>query len=161
MKTLVIVRHAKSSWDYEVSDRDRPLKERGIQDAYLVSNELKKLDLTVDAVFSSPANRALQTCTIFLNQIGVNFNKLKVTPEMYDFGGESVLHLLRSLNNNLHTVMVFGHNYALTSIANLLGDKRIDNVTTSGVVVINFKETDWNKIGKGITKNSIFPKDLR
>lgn len=161
MKTLIIVRHAKSSWDYDVNDKDRPLKERGINDAYLVANEVKKFGSEVEAVYSSPANRALHTCLIFLRTMGVSLEKLALSEAMYDFSGESVMHLVRALPNNLQTVMIFGHNYALTSVANILGSKIIDNVTTSGTVVIKFDIENWNDLGKGTTTHCIFPKQLR
>ena len=69
MKKLTLIRHGKSSWNYDVSDRDRPLLERGINDAYLVASALK--EPVVDAVFSSPANRALHTCNIFLRVLNI------------------------------------------------------------------------------------------
>ena len=75
MKTVLFVRHGKSSWDYEVNDRDRPLKERGVNDAYAVSSEFKKMEIAVDFVYSSPANRALHTAVIFSR----NFQRLLFT----------------------------------------------------------------------------------
>jgi phosphohistidine phosphatase len=64
MKTITLVRHAKSSWEYDVNDKERPLKKRGFKDANLVSMAFKKRGLEMDWVFSSPANRALSTCMI-------------------------------------------------------------------------------------------------
>ncbi len=161
MKTLIFVRHAKSSWDYQVSDRDRPLKERGIRDAHVVATHLSTSFNGVDAVFSSPANRALHTCMIFTRILNIPLHQVKLTEAMYDFGGESVSHLIRGLDNNIHKVMVFGHNYALTSLVNILGDKSVKNVTTSGVVIISFDVDNWNQLRKGTTKEVIFPKHLR
>ena len=80
---------------------------------------------------------------------------------MYDFGGESVLALLRSLDNRYESVAVFGHNHALTSLSNIFGNKAIDNLPTSGVVVIHFKVEDWARIERGQTELMIFPKQLR
>ncbi len=161
MKRLILVRHAKSSWNYEVGDKDRPLKERGINDAYLVANHLSKKGYNIEAVFSSPANRALHTCIIFLRTLGVDFNVLTVTNNLYDFSGGSVLNFIKSLDNSLQTVMIFGHNHAFTSVANQLGNEYIDNVTTSGTVVIDFDEDNWENITKGKTNQIIFPKHLK
>ena len=161
MKTLILVRHGKSSWDYQVNDQDRPLKERGINDGHLVGAEMKSKHLAIDAVFSSPANRALHTCMIVLRKLGLPFNKLEITTELYDFSGEDVLRFVRNLDNKYQTVLIFGHNYAFTHVANSLGNISIDNVPTTGMVQFNFKEDRWDAITKGITEQTIFPKQLK
>ena len=78
-KHIIFVRHGKSSWELEVNDKDRPLKERGIKDAHLVAQEMKSLDLDIDAVFSSPANRALHTCMIIMRRLELDLGLVKVT----------------------------------------------------------------------------------
>ncbi len=161
MKTLIIVRHAKSSWDYAVDDKDRPLMERGINDAHRVSQHLKDTLPVPSAIFSSMANRALHTCMIFMRNLGLDYNDLQITPEMYDFSGGQVMQLLHGLGNSHDTVMVFGHNYALTSLFNALGDKHIDNLPTSGVAMIDFEVSTWSEIGVGTNKLLVFPKQLR
>ena len=84
MKQLTIVRHAKSSWNYQVSDKDRPLLERGINDALLVAQSIKDF-IQPDAVFSSPAIRALHTCMIFMRSLHIKDSKLCITEKLYDF----------------------------------------------------------------------------
>lgn len=161
MKTLILVRHGKSSWEYSVNDKDRPLKERGINDAHLVSTNFVTQDLKIDAIFSSPANRALHTCMIFLRQMHFNLEEFQVTRLLYDFSGDYVLQFIKELNNDLETVMIFGHNHAFTHIANSLGNTYIDNVPTTGLVVLEFDTDDWSKVSKGKTKQTIFPKQLK
>lgn len=161
MKQLILMRHGKSSWDYDVSDKDRPLKERGINDAHLVSSEFRKMNHNIDFAFSSPANRALHTSMIFLRGQEFNLGKFRVTESLYDFSGSSVEHFVHRLDNNVRTVAVFGHNYAFTSLVNAWGDKYIENVPTSGLVFISFNENDWSNISKGTTKEIIFPKHLK
>lgn len=160
-KKLTLIRHAKSSWEFNVSDEKRPLKNKGIIDAGKVASHLKEIIEKPDVVFSSPANRALSTCNIFLSSLGVNKDKLKIVNELYDFDGEKVMDFIKSLNNQYQNVMIFGHNHAFTSISNIFGDKIIDNLPTSGVVVINFDTNDWKKINKGQTKLMVFPKQLK
>jgi len=155
MKKLILVRHGKSSWEYAVGDRDRPLAERGINDALLVSGKV------LSAMFSSPANRALHTATIFVRQLNFSFEKLKIENELYDFSGDEVLKFIRNLKNELDMVMIFGHNHAFTHIANSLGNTYIENVPTSGLVQLEFDVDDWSKVTKGITAQTIFPKQLR
>lgn len=161
MKHLILVRHGKSSWEYTVGDKDRPLKERGISDALLVSEALKKQELKIDFVFSSPANRALHTGMIFLRQLEYDFSNFQITNALYDFSGESAIEFIKNLDNKLETVLVFGHNYAFTHIANSLGNSYIENVPTSGLVHLSFNENSWSSIIKGTTKQIIFPKQLR
>lgn len=161
MKNLILVRHGKSSWDYSVSDKDRPLQERGINDALLVSDIFQKKKIAVDAVFSSPANRALHTCMIFLRQIDFSFEDFKVVKNLYDFSGDSDLEFIKKLDKSLNTVMIFGHNHAFTFLANSLGNTYIDNVPTSGLVHIQFDTKSWNNITQGNTIQTIFPKEYR
>ncbi len=161
MKKLILVRHGKSSWDYRVHDKDRPLKERGINDAHLVASEFKSHGVTIDAVFSSPGIRALHTCMIFLRELNFPFQKLQVTNALYDFSGHDIQEFIKKMDNSLSTVMIFGHNYAFTNIANSLGNKHIDNVPTSGLVQLQFDSDDWISIANGTTIQTIFPKQLR
>ncbi|UGU15836.1 histidine phosphatase family protein [Sinomicrobium kalidii] len=161
MKQLTIIRHAKSSWEYSVGDGDRPLKERGITDAGLVSSHIKGKIPVPDVVFSSPANRALHTCTIFLKNLEIPFARLRLTEMLYDFSGNSVERFLRKLDNSYENVMIFGHNHAFTAVSNNFGDKYIENLPTSGMVHITFRTANWAEIEKGTTDLMVFPKHLR
>ncbi|WP_425237813.1 SixA phosphatase family protein [Ulvibacterium sp.] len=161
MKTLILVRHGKSSWEYSVDDKDRPLNERGINDGHLVSSAFHSRDMGIDAIFSSPASRALHTCLIFLRQLDFPFAKFELSEMLYDFSGDDVLEFVQGLDDNLKTVMIFGHNHAFTHIANSLGNSYIDNVPTSGLVHLEFQTDQWASVEKGITVQTIFPKDLK
>ncbi|MEO1012958.1 MAG: histidine phosphatase family protein [Bacteroidota bacterium] len=161
MKRLILVRHGKSSWEYSVGDKDRPLTERGINDGHLVSSVLRSKDLTIDAVFSSPANRALHTCMIFLRTLDFPFARFTLSDRLYDFSGDSVFSLLRDMDDPLETVLFFGHNHAFTHLANSLGNSYIENVPTSGLVHLEFNVNHWKSVEKGTTVQTIFPKLLR
>lgn len=161
MKTLLFVRHGKSSWEYQVSDQDRPLKERGIADAHLVSTHLKGLNYQIDGCVSSPANRALHTGMIFLRNLNFDLNTFQVIRELYDFSGESVLNVIKGMDDSLETVLLFGHNYAFTSLVNMLGDDYIENLPTSGMAILEFDLAHWKDLKKGKTKHIVFPKELR
>ncbi|KAB5485656.1 MULTISPECIES: SixA phosphatase family protein [Flagellimonas] len=161
MKQLILMRHAKSSWDYEVSDKDRPLLQRGINDAHLVSKTFKAHAPKLDFIYSSPAIRALHTSMIFVRNFDYDLAHFRVDKSLYDFSGDSVQRFVEQLDNGLETVALFGHNYAFTSLANAWGDQYIDNVPTAGLVHITFGVDDWSKISKGTTKQMVFPKQLR
>jgi phosphohistidine phosphatase len=161
MKTLILVRHGKSSWEYEVSDKDRPLKERGINDAHLVGRHFSAQAVGIDAAFSSPACRALHTAMIVLREFDYELSNFRVTENLYDFSGSGVADFVHDLDDRWAKVIIFGHNYAFTNIANQWGNRAIDNVPTSGLVELTFNSDRWSDLQKGSTKQVLFPKQLR
>ncbi|WP_163514915.1 SixA phosphatase family protein [Gelidibacter japonicus] len=161
MKTIVLTRHAKSSWDHDVSDLKRPLSKRGFTDANLVSKSFGTYSVIFDAIYSSPANRALTTCQIFMDNLGLDPELLTIDKQLYDFGGNQVRRFIKSLDDNLETVMLFGHNHAFTSLANSFGDADIDNLPTSGLVMIEFEVDQWQHVSQGETKLFLRPKDFK
>ena len=161
MKKLTLVRHGKSSWDYNVPDIERPLTNRGIKDALLVAQAFSKKENTPEVFFSSPANRALSTCKIFINQFKVLENTIKIDHNLYDFEGNQVISFIKNLPNTMHSVMIFGHNHAFTSITNIYGDRYIDNLPTCGLVNFHFDIADWTSLKPGITNRMIIPKAIK
>ena len=93
MKQIILMRHGKSSWDYDVSDKDRPLKERGINDAHMVAKTFGLHAPSIDFIYSSPANRALHTSMIFVRNLEFDLSKFNVTNQLYDFSGNSESNL--------------------------------------------------------------------
>jgi len=161
MKSIVFIRHAKSSWEQDLTDLKRPLSSRGITDANLVSNAFGYFDFYPDIIFSSPANRALSTCKIFMENLHYPDSLLRIEEQIYDFGGNRVFRFIKSLDTTQNKVMIFGHNHAFTELTNSLGNQSLDNLPTSGVVKINFDISSWQDIQKGKTELILKPKDLR
>jgi phosphohistidine phosphatase len=161
MKTITLVRHGKSSWEYDVSDAERPLKLRGKKDAKLVANQFIKNNLIPKNVYSSPAKRALETCKIFVNELDLSENSITIEESLYDFGGENVVNFIKSLSDDINNVIIFGHNHAFTSITNIFGDRFIDNLPTSGLVKLNFEINNWKDLQKGKTELIIIPRELK
>jgi len=161
MKKLILVRHAKSSWKYNLGDIDRPLKSRGVIDAYNVSKEFKTSSFNVDVVYSSPAARAKKTSEIFSETIGMLGDRTEIVDKLYDFGGENLVNFIKLIDNKYDDVMIFGHNHAMTAFANDFGSIYIDNVPTCGLVVIEFDINTWVDLKPGKTIKIIFPKELR
>ncbi|PCJ93244.1 MAG: histidine phosphatase family protein [Flavobacteriaceae bacterium] len=160
MKHLILIRHGKSSWDYNVDDKDRPLKERGIVDAHLVASKFSSQNIEINAVFSSPAIRALHTCSIFLRELDIPFATLEVHEALYDFSGDGIVPFVKNLPNNLNKVLLFGHNNAFTNVVNTWGNQYIENVVTSGLVHLSFNVDAWQDVSKGNTEQTMFPKQL-
>lgn len=161
MKTIVLVRHAKSSWDHDVSDLNRPLSMRGFTDAELVAKAFKNYNYNPEAIYSSPAKRALTTCQLFMDTLGLEKKLLTLDPQLYDFGGNQVRRFINSLEDDLEKIMIFGHNHAFTSLANSFGDIDIDNLPTSGLVMIEFNVNQWEQVSQGETKLILKPKDFK
>ena len=161
MKTITIVRHAKSSWKYDVSDIERPLKNRGIADVITVSEDFKRKYSHPEVVFSSPAKRAFDTCNIFLEKIDFSYKNLHISSQLYDFSGNNLIDFIKSLDDDFNNVMIFGHNHAMTHFVNTYGDNYIDNLPTSGLAIFEFDIDNWKDLKPGKTIEIIIPKNLR
>ena len=161
MKTLYLVRHAKSSWKHNVDDHERPLKGRGERDGVLVSRFVKQSVLPPQKIISSDAVRALTTAQFFKEAFEVIDANFETNSELYDFSGQNVMRIIKSLPKELDIVMIVGHNHAFTSVANMLGNRYIDNVPTCGFVMLEFDEKKWNDITTGKTVKTVFPRDLK
>ncbi len=155
------MRHAKSSWDFELPDDKRPLNQRGLNDASLMAKELIDLIKPIDQVWSSPAKRAHTTAQIVVDHLKINDEVFRIQEDLYDFEGNKVLDLIKNCNDKIDTLMIFGHNHAFTSLVNFLGDKRIDNLPTAGFAEIEFDVDQWKNIVVGKTLLIRYPKMIR
>ncbi len=161
MKNLILIRHAKSSWDAPLKDIDRTLENRGIKDAHLVAiNSISFIPKTF-LIYSSPAKRAAETAMIFAQNLSYPIDEIIFKNELYTFDEKQLEDFIKNLNNINENVIIFGHNEAITNFVNKFGDVLIDNVATSGFVSIKFDITNWNTLIKGKTSKIIFPKDLK
>ncbi|GHC63569.1 SixA phosphatase family protein [Ulvibacter litoralis] len=161
MKTLYMVRHAKSSWEYDVIDHQRPLKDKGKNDAMAVSEEVKTSIIPPQKMISSDAVRALTTAHYFKDALEISDADFSTNHDLYDFSGQNVMRIIKGLDNSLDRVMLFGHNHAFTSIANMLGSIPIENVPTCGFFMIEFDTDTWSEIKTGKTVRTIFPRDVK
>lgn len=161
MKQLILVRHAKSSWEVPLKDFDRPLNSKGIQDAHLVSSHIGDQIPKTFLVWSSPAKRAAETAFIFAQNISFPVESIVFKDDLYTFDEINLEKIIKSCYNESDHLIVFGHNEAITNFANKFGDVFIDNVCTSGFVNIIFEQNSWSSIEKGVTKKVIFPRDLK
>lgn len=161
MKTLYMVRHAKSSWKHDVIDQQRPLKSRGKNDSLLVSNHIKDSIEPPQLLITSDATRAHATALYFKDALQLKDEQFTLTHDLYDFSGQGVMRLIKALDDSLDRVMIVGHNHAFTSVANMLGNDYIDNIPTCGFVMINFDADSWKEITTGKTVQTVFPRDLK
>jgi phosphohistidine phosphatase len=156
MKTLYLARHAKSSWKQtELNDIDRPLNKRGKQNAPLMGKVLKEKEVRPELILTSPAKRARKTSYIISEQIGYPKNEIISDENIYEASTNVLMELVHNLDKKLSSVMIFGHNPALTMFNNYLSDIYIDNIPTAGISAIQF-DTDWNNIETGMGKSIFF-----
>lgn len=161
MKKLILVRHGKSSWEKDLPDEERPLKKRAYKDADVVIEAFKNFSNESNTLWSSYAVRALTTAKIFKESLGVQDEDFEVKNSLYTFNAFQLLKTITTCDDSVKSLMIFGHNPALTHIANQLGDHEFDNVPTTGLVVLEFETDSWNDLKDGKTILYLFPKNLR
>ena len=162
MKTLYIVRHAKSSWQYDgIKDIDRPLKKRGINDAYLISKILKKKIDCPNIFVSSSANRALHTAMIFSYTFKYPLANLKISKELYSFSDGYLIKTVKALDDGFDSAIIFSHDHGINTFVNTFGETPIAHVPTCGVIGIQFDDKYWKNIKKGKTFLTEFPKSYK
>jgi phosphohistidine phosphatase len=145
MKTLYIVRHAKSGWEHGVTtDFDRTLSERGMRTAPLMASVLKEKKVMPDLVISSPANRAITTAKLFCDVLDYPDNLIQQKFELYEGETGALLDTIREIPDSCRTAMIFGHNPSLLEFANLFSGKNLDSLAPCGVVRIDLYVRCWS-----------------
>ncbi len=160
MKNLILIRHAKSSWNAPLKDIDRPLTKSGILAAHQVATAVANLMPKTYLIWCSMAKRTTETAIIFAQNFSFPIDNIHIIPELYTF---DVLDLEKSIKNcgdQFDNLVVFGHNQAITDFVNKFGNQYIDNVPTAGFVGIQFESHSWKSIANGTTENIIFPEKL-
>jgi phosphohistidine phosphatase len=148
MKTLSLVRHAKSSWkDPTLADRDRPLNKRGKRDAPRMGKRLARTGTRPDLLISSPAVRAWTTAETIAAEIGYPIDRIKVEERIYLGGTSALMAMIRDLDDSLDHVMMFGHNPDVTELVNALTGSDLQNVPTCGIAHIELASDSWSDLG--------------
>ena len=157
MKTIYLVRHAKSSWKYpNLDDFERPLNKRGRKSAPFMGTILKKLKVAPDLIVSSPANRAAMTARIIADKISYPLDNIRYSESMYEFSANALIDVVEHLDDGVNKAMLVGHNPALTDMANYIGNKPISNIPTSGVFCVELHISSWKKINEHCGKLKFF-----
>jgi len=156
-KELLILRHAKSSWDEpDKEDIDRALISRGVNDAIFMAKRLKKHFGELDLIITSPANRAVHTTLIFCRVANFPLEKVQINYDVYESSESTLIKIIKNTSDDLNKIMIVGHNPTLTYFVNNFIDKPIDNIPTTGIVGITFTMSSWNEISKSKLKSSFF-----
>lgn len=148
MKTLYLVRHAKSSWNIDtIADMDRPLNERGYTDAQAMAKRMKKKGHP-GVLVSSPAIRAVSTALIFSRILETSPSAIQLHSLLYDTGPRQYLQVISALPDEHASAYIFGHNPVITETANMLAGTHLIDMATTGIVGIEFEVMTWKKVNE-------------
>ncbi|MEM7550241.1 MAG: histidine phosphatase family protein [Bacteroidota bacterium] len=158
MKYLYIVRHAKSSWDFpHLSDHDRPLNKRGKRNAPEMGERLLSKSIIPDLMISSTAKRAYKTAFKIAEKLSYKEDNIILTKRLYHADVSDIVEVLSiDQNEQLESIMIFGHNPGLTYFSNWVSGESIDNVPTAGVVAVELPIVSWRDLREGSGKLIFF-----
>lgn len=145
MRILTLVRHAKSSWQNStLSDRERPLNERGEQDAPMMGKRIVAAGIRPSLIISSPAVRAWTTAKIVAQELAYPSEFLQREDGLYLASLDQLLDVLVAQDAEFNNLLLVGHNPGLTTFANYLVPGVTSNLPTAGVIAVRFEQPDWN-----------------
>ena len=149
MKSLLLIRHAKSSWDNPMqNDFDRPLNARGLKDAPMMAQRLLDRKIKIDAFFSSPAIRAKQTCSLFMQAFKVDETIMQLQSQLYLAAPDVLMQTIISMPTSISSAAIFSHNNGITEFANTLTSTGIDNMPTCSVFAVKADTDNWKDFAK-------------
>ncbi len=164
MKELLLIRHAKSSWDYpHLSDEERPLNARGKRDGPFMASYIRAQGILPSHLISSPARRAFNTAEFFAEEFQAEDVELYRETDLY-FGSEGDwLHIINALDESVQLPAFFSHNPTITYFANRFTENWIDNVPTCGIIHLQSSADKWDELyfDNTVIRNIFFPKRVR
>lgn len=148
MRTLLLARHAKSSWNQDaVSDFERCLNHRGESDAPLMASYLKQCGYLVHQIITSDAVRAMATANEYKKAL-LPEKDMITHHDLYLASQPEIVQIAQSLCSQDNTVMLVGHNPGMTQALNYFTQSNIDNMPTCSVAIIQFDVMEWQDIKK-------------
>jgi phosphohistidine phosphatase len=144
MKTLLLIRHAKSSWnDPSLADFERTLNERGKRDAPAMAKKIHHRNIAIDLFVSSPAKRAKKTAESFMDEYDIKEKDLVISPSLYEGSTKNFYAVVEDLQNENNVVALFAHNPGITDFINSLECYPVYEMPTCGVFAIKIKTKNW------------------
>lgn len=162
MKTLFVLRHAKSSWnDSAMTDFERPLNERGFRAAPLIGETMKRNGFLPELIVSSPAKRAAQTAELIKKSAEIN-GEIRFDKRIYEADSANLLEVLAEQNNLTKSVLLIGHNPGLEHLIYVLTGE-MHPMPTAALAVIDLETSVWSelKVSNGNLRTLIRPKELK
>lgn len=161
MKTLYIIRHAKSSWgDFTLPDFERPLNERGKKDAPEMASRLLKRRAKIDVFISSPAKRALKTCKLFCKAFDYDTDNIQIVDKLYHAPSSVFYEVISAIDDKYSSAAIFSHNPGITDFVNSLAvEVRIDNMPTCGIFAVDWQGKMWKDLNDAHFSFFDYPKN--
>jgi len=157
MKTLTLVRHAKSSWkEPGLSDRERPLNARGKRDAPVMGRRIRAHGIRPSLIITSPALRARKTAQVVAREIGYPAEFLQREEKLYLASLDELLDVVAAQDDGFNHLMVVGHNPGLTDFCNFLSPGVTNNLQTAGVLSVEIDRDTWQLYDRPRTKLVVY-----
>lgn len=146
MKTLYIIRHAKSSWgDFTLADFERPLNDRGKKDAPQMAQFLKDQKVSIDVFISSPAKRALKTCEVFCEIFQKDTADIVQIDILYHAPSAVFVEQIKKIDPAYNSAAIFSHNPGITDFVNDIAvGVKVDNMPTCAIFAFQIDSNDWS-----------------
>ncbi len=148
MKTLLILRHAKTQQDAPAGDHARQLTERGLRDAAAMAPYIRTLVGIPDAIVTSDARRAQQTAEIVADGVGFS-EPLTIAPRIYGADPDTLFDVVRALPDDADRVVLVGHNPGLEALAAALAGSDAIRLPTSALAHLEFDVPGWDEVRPG------------
>ena len=146
-KLLYLLRHAKSSWaDHSMSDFERPLNKRGIQQASQIAAILASKELRPQVIISSPANRAFSTAKTMAVALGSDKSKIGSDKRIYEANIQTLMYLIQELDDDLASVMLVGHNPGFSHLVNTLSRQKVAPLPTCSLIQLKLDINHWSEL---------------
>jgi len=149
MKTLLLMRHAKSSWKFpELSDRDRPLNKRGEKDAPRMGKLLKEKELIPQRIYSSTAVRACKTAEAVAEKVDYK-DEIIYLDSLYMAEPTAIVDVLKTVPDEIKSVLVVGHNPGLEGLVQILSHK-VESLQTATIAYIKLPIKSWSELSLSV-----------
>jgi phosphohistidine phosphatase len=157
MKTIYLIRHAKSSWDNPaLSDFNRTLNERGKANAPLMGKKLVEEDAVIDCFISSPAKRTTETSLSIANEMNYPSKKIIFDERIYESSLIDLIKVANEIPNQFNNVALIGHNPSISQLFNYLAGEDLHHFPTCGIGKVELEIDQWSEIVKGIGRKIFF-----
>ncbi len=159
MKTLILIRHAKSDWsDFSARDFDRELNERGKRDAPVMGQRLAARDIQPDAFVVSTACRAQETARLMTPALGFSIADIQWKDELYLASPSTMKSVIRQTADHVQTLALLAHNPGITELACQLAGTDISNMPTCGIITFELPVDRWAELNHARLIDFDYPK---
>jgi len=160
MKKLIFVRHGRAEEGAdEFTDFERSLTPKGKYVSKIMGHRLAEFEKSPGMIISSPAFRALETAIIFAGELRIKPEKIVIDSNLYfKMNYQYLTNLLSAVDNEIDSIMLFGHNPSFSDLSNTLSKDGCDYMPKTGITGISFNITKWTDLKRGTGKMEYFIK---